>query len=617
MFVLRHKQHGHDREFVLVPGVVATLGRAPTCLIQVSDAFVSAEHAEIRHSTLGWILKRTHGSNPVFFDGKPREESLLTSGTSFKIGETIFEFWEVNESASNESPIGAGTRLFDTRSVLASAASSVALRSDPSSAASLRASSIALLEQFSLLLSRCNDSRTLAQETLRLACERLSADRGLIAWHKQDSLEIAETLGFSESASVAGLVTQSVLREILSTGKAVIVGNTQVDAAVNLHGSVQRNAIKAIGCVPLIGSSNTVEGLLYVDSLTRNCEFEQRDAEFLIWIGQIYRLLEQNLSMRRRLEAEVFTLKALAAGTNIVAESTAMLALLERLKKAAGSEAAILILGETGVGKECLAHFVHAQSTRRSGAFVARNCAAIPEDIFESEMFGHVKGAFTGATSDRKGAFREADNGTLFLDEMGDLSYSLQTKLLRAIQERKVHPVGADREIPVNLRIVAATNKDLKAAIRTREFREDLYYRLATVTCLVPALRDRPDDIRPLARHFVHIVSGGTRKLSDEALAALCTYSWPGNVRELRGCIEQAVIFAVGSEIRPDELFLPQVLSRISARDNTDNLKSLADAEKDHILRVLQTVQNNKNEAARVLNIARSTLSLKLKQYGI
>ncbi|MCK6499545.1 MAG: sigma-54 dependent transcriptional regulator, partial [Nitrospira sp.] len=325
------------------------------------------------------------------------------------------------------------------------------------------------------------------------------------------------------------------------------------------------------------------------------------------------------LAMRARLEAEVTRLKTAAAGVSLIAESPAMLALLDRLRRAADSDANILLLGETGAGKECLAHFVHTQSNLSGGPFVARNCAAIPEDLFESEMFGHVKGAFTGAAKDRKGAFREAEGGTIFLDEIGDLSYALQTKLLRAIQERTVRPVGADAEIPIRVRIVSATNRELRSAIRNRQFREDLYYRLATVTCVVPPLRERLKDIIPLARHFAKLLSGGTRWLSESAEEALRGQAWPGNVRELRASIEQAAIFASGSEIQPEDLALPTAAERISlAAGNRDGfVGTLADAERAHILRVLEVTGNNKNEAARVLQIARSTLTLKLKLYGL
>jgi len=292
----------------------------------------------------------------------------------------------------------------------------------------------------------------------------------------------------------------------------------------------------------------------------------------------------------------------------IVVAAPAMLTLFKRVKMAAATDASILVHGETGSGKECIASLIHYQSQRSDKAFVARNCAAIPQHLFESEMFGHRKGAFTGADRDRKGAFAEADGGTLFLDEIGDLEYTLQTKLLRAIQEKVIQPVGSDRTVPVDIRLVCATNKDLRCSIKAHEFREDLYYRVATVLVAVPPLRERREDIVPLARHFVGLASKLSRSLSTEAEARLMSYDWPGNVRELRSLMDSAVIFAIGNVIQADELSFPRP---IDGADPASQL--LEDVERRHILEVLKNCDGNKTTAAKALGLARSTLVLKLK----
>ncbi len=294
----------------------------------------------------------------------------------------------------------------------------------------------------------------------------------------------------------------------------------------------------------------------------------------------------------------------------IIAESPVMIELLERVKKSAASDAPILIQGETGSGKECIALLLHQHSVRAGMAFVARNCAAIPANLFESEMFGHKKGAFTGAERERSGAFVEADRGTLFLDEIGDLDYSLQTKLLRAIQEKIIHPLGSDREVQVNPRIVCASNKDLRECVKSKLFREDLYYRVATVVLIVPPLRERRADIMPLARHFVGVASKWSRTLADNAEEALLAYPWPGNARELRSQMEQAVIFALGSEIQASELTFP-----ISLGMSENHSQSLAEVERRYILQVMQTTNQNKSAAAKILKLARSTLLLKLRSF--
>ena len=318
----------------------------------------------------------------------------------------------------------------------------------------------------------------------------------------------------------------------------------------------------------------------------------------------------------RKLRREVVTLrKALSAspGTQMIVASPAMLRLMERVKKAGASDASVLILGESGTGKECIAHALCRESLQWGKTFVARNCAAIPDALFESEMFGHKKGAFTGADKDRKGAFAEADGGTLFLDEIGDLSYALQTKLLRAVQERVIRPVGSDMDQAVSIRLICATNKNLLECCKNRKFRDDLYYRLATVTLTVPPLRERREDIIPLARHFARLLSDGTRTLAANAEEVLQHYDWPGNVRELRSVIEEGVIFSARNEIDAAELGLN---ARSVPTNGGAPSVALAIAERGHILKVLQSVNGNKAEAAKLLEVARSTLLLKLKSYG-
>jgi len=312
----------------------------------------------------------------------------------------------------------------------------------------------------------------------------------------------------------------------------------------------------------------------------------------------------------RALRREVERLRKSSGSVEMIAESSGMKALLDRVQKAAASKASVLILGESGTGKECIALKLFELSLDAKKIFVARNCAAIPESLFESEMFGHKKGSFTGADKDRKGAFIEADGGTLFLDEIGDMNYPLQTKLLRTLQENLVHPIGSDKDIPVNVRIICATNKNLREACRTQAFREDLYYRLATVTLTVPPLRERREDIIPLARYFVRSLSGGTRSLSGAAEVRLQNNSWPGNVRELRSAIEQGIIFSAGNEIQPDELELQSILE-----NPNEAPLSLAEAEKRQILQIMQRVNGNRTEAAKILKVARSTLLIKLHEY--
>jgi DNA-binding NtrC family response regulator len=306
----------------------------------------------------------------------------------------------------------------------------------------------------------------------------------------------------------------------------------------------------------------------------------------------------------------------------LVGQSPAMLEVYKLMARVANSTATVLILGESGTGKEVVARTIHQHGPAAAGAFVAVNCAAIPENLLESELFGHEKGAFTGAVARKIGRFEQAAGGTLFLDEIADMSLALQAKILRAVQEREIERVGGGESIPVTVRLIAATNRDLQDAITHGRFREDLYYRLAVVTIQLPRLIDRGDDLLLLIGHFAR--QFGTRygkrieSLSDRALELLRNHQWVGNVRELRNVIERAAIVVADGTLRsehlPDELRAeePGVPER-----SRGGLPTLAEAEARHIARVLSHTGGQIGSAAEILGIHRNTLTRKMKEYGL
>jgi DNA-binding NtrC family response regulator len=303
-----------------------------------------------------------------------------------------------------------------------------------------------------------------------------------------------------------------------------------------------------------------------------------------------------------------------AVGREIVGRSQALLDVIALTERVAGSDVTVLVSGPSGSGKELIARALHQASPRREGPFVPINAAAIPDTLLEAELFGYVKGAFTGARSDKRGLFQEAERGTLFLDEIGDLPLALPAKLLRVLQEREVRPVGATRAAPVDVRVVAATHHDLKAAAREGRFREDLYYRLAVVEIAVPPLVTRRDDILPLAEHFLARAAARTRRLikgfSAAAAQMLTAYAWPGNVRELENAVERAAALARAEWISPDDL--PPSLVQASPVDPfvqaADQLMTLADLEKSYVRHVLERFGGNKKRAADALGINRRTI---------
>ena len=331
---------------------------------------------------------------------------------------------------------------------------------------------------------------------------------------------------------------------------------------------------------------------------------------------------------RRHLAEEVKRLRGLVQTSErfeeMVGTSPAMREVYGLLERITDSDASVLVTGESGTGKEIVARALHRRSRRRRGPFVALNCAAMPEPLLESELFGHVRGAFTDARASRTGLFLQASGGTLLLDEIGELPLSLQPKLLRALQERAVRPVGGDAEMPFDARLIATTNRDLESAIEEGQFRDDLYFRINVIRVHLPPLRARGSDVLLLAQHFLahHAERAGKRVtgLSPAAAERLLAYAWPGNVRELQNCIERAVALARYQEIAVDDL--PEKIRAyrsshvLLASDDPSELVPLEEVERRYILRVMEAVGGNKTIAAQVLGVGRKTLYRKLEQYG-
>jgi len=387
-----------------------------------------------------------------------------------------------------------------------------------------------------------------------------------------------------------GLATLGRLRERRVDAPVVMISG---------HGNIE-SAVKAIK----LGAFDFVEKPLSLEKT-------------VLVIGNAFR--------QSRLEAENRALRAhVDRRLTMVGESRAMAQLREQVAMAAPTNGRVLIYGENGTGKELVARSVHALSRRRGGPFVEVNCAAIPEELIESEMFGHVKGAFTGALLDRRGKFELADSGTLFLDEIGDMSLKTQAKVLRALQEQVVEPVGGASGVRVDVRVLAATNKDLTAEIRAGRFREDLYFRLNVIPIFVPPLRDRAEDVPRLADHFMQELAreyGRRRKVFDPAaVAALQRYRWPGNVREMRNVLERLMIMVPGDTIAASDLsFLDGTVTFDEPGAGiTMPLHEARDRfERDYILRALAAQQGNISRTAEALGVERSNLYRKMRGFGI
>ncbi|MBI4887762.1 MAG: sigma-54-dependent Fis family transcriptional regulator [Acidobacteria bacterium] len=332
-------------------------------------------------------------------------------------------------------------------------------------------------------------------------------------------------------------------------------------------------------------------------------------------VTDLLKMTERRLTLRRR---ELARVQVEESKTGIVAQSEPMQRALDEVHRVARVDSTVLLTGESGVGKEALARLVHDESARATRPFVAVNCAAVPDALIESELFGHARGAFTGATQDRVGLFEAANQGTLLLDEVGDLPPAMQVKLLRVLQEREFRRVGENRTRHVDVRVLAATHRDLTAEVAAGRFRQDLYYRLRVIEIRIPPLRERRDDILPLARRFLTETAARLHlpvtAFAPRSADLLLQWTWPGNVRELQNVVERAIVLARGTRVEVDDL--PEELRRPPAEDAPGTPLRLAEVERAHILGVLESVGGNRTKAAAVLGIGPATLFRKLTEYG-
>jgi transcriptional regulator with GAF, ATPase, and Fis domain len=322
------------------------------------------------------------------------------------------------------------------------------------------------------------------------------------------------------------------------------------------------------------------------------------------------RLTVENIYLRDQLNAAVGT-------DELVGESKPMIAVKELIRKVGPTDSTVLISGESGTGKDVVARAIHYHSGQRDKPFVVVDCGGIVPTLFESELFGHVRGAFTGAMFSRKGKFELANEGTIFFDEIGNIDMNIQGKLLRAIQEREITKVGSNQTAKIDVRIISATNKDLVRAIKEETFREDLFYRLSVIPICLPPLRERKEDIPLLAKYFLEKYSRKkakeTKDISAEAMQELIRYDWPGNVRELQNTIERAVVLAKGATIGGRDLFYYPIRSEVEGPSDS----SFESVEREHLIKVLQECNYNKTKAAAVLGIDRKTLRTKMKKYQV
>ncbi len=466
-------------------------------------------------------------------------------------------------------------------------------------------------------------SQPLLELIAREATALLDCDRASIFQWDQDHKQVAAcpalgveggTLRFADNIGIVG--------EVIHNGRGIRVddayNDTRFDPTVDKSsGYKTRNLL----CLPLRDPSGKLLGAFEVIN-KNNGVFTDEDEETLTQLGLQAAIALENTREREDLirSREQLT-EQVTRGVQIIGESPAILALRSTIDRLAATDLPVLILGESGTGKEVVAQTLHYRGPRGSHPFIAVNCAALTETLLESELFGHEKGAFTDARDMRQGKFELADRGTLFLDEIGDMSLGGQAKLLRVLEQKVVTRVGGSQTIPINVRIVAATNANLAEAVRQKKFREDLYYRLSVVTQAMPPLRDRPEDILPLAEYFVkqfcERAGRPLLKISPDARRRLQLHSWPGNVRELKNLMERAVYLGAGERIESTDLIFPQSPDQDTALEPSADMSldmATKRFQRDFIRRSIKRVQDNMSEAARLLGVHRSNLYRKMRQ---
>ncbi len=498
---------------------------------------------------------------------------------------------------------------------------------------------LSTLYEISNILSSSIDLSATLRGVLRVLAYYLEMNRGNIALKMDNEIKIIAAYGMSREEAKKGVyrLGEGIVGKVVKNGLPIVIPDIREEPEfLNKTGSRRLDDDKKIAFISVpIKFKHNVLGALSVDRMVnkRQISFEKDLRLLKIVSALIAQTVQQKMEFekeKKALEEErdelKHQLKSRYSVKNIISVSDAMQVVFECIHKVAPTKANVLLLGESGTGKELVAKAMHFMSARANKPFIKFNCASIPEGLLESELFGHEKGAFTGATSARKGRFELANGGTLFLDEIGDLPLALQPKLLRAIQEREFERVGGEKTIKVDVRLIAATSRNLEELMAQGKFREDLYYRLNVLPIMLPPLRERKNDIPVLVEHFLNKFNQENNKnvfVSKDALGFLTSYDWPGNVRELENCMERMVIMAKGDTITADDL--PLIIKhsvknvpksreygyRLSLKDNIIHL------EKESIINALNKSGWVISRAARLLGITQRQLGYKMMKYNI
>jgi len=607
-----------------------SIGRDLSNTVSLNDPSVSRRHCLIKNgSTDGFHIVDLESYNGTFVNGLPVAEQPLTHGDQIALGDIRFIF------LTHEDPVTTAIRLQDDDLVSRST-----IRLEREQAFYLRPEgalsessldSRAICERNALLkisttINSIRDCHELQLRLLELIFDAVPAERGAILLADKDCEDFVSCRGWNrlngadDSLKVSQTISRQVLRDVVAILSNDVVRNENTGGLPSLLEA----QVCSLLCVPLVAFDNPL-GVIYLDISSGATQFDEAHLQLLTAIAGIAAIAFENARRFEQLEKENRRLQhEIKLDHQMVGESDAMRQVYGLLSRVAPSCSTVLLLGESGTGKELAARAIHLNSPRASKPFVAINCATLTESLLESELFGHEKGAFTGAIYQKRGKLELADGGTIFLDEIGELSPAIQAKLLRALQTHEFERVGGTRPIKVDVRAIAATNRDLKAAIKAGQFREDLYYRLNVVSIPMPPLRERREDIPLLATYFVAEYSRKCKRrvtgISPEARRLLCNYDWPGNVRQLENAIERAVVLGETELIVPEDL--PETIFESEAPTDEPPVgyhETVREFRRQLIAKTLQQTGGNFTDAAKLLkihanNLHRIVRDLKLRE---
>lgn len=483
---------------------------------------------------------------------------------------------------------------------------------------------ILALYQISQVINSILDPEVLFNRMMDLAISATRAERGLI-WLRDPadgslSVKVARNID-QRTLDDTTDISRTILDTVLRTGVTLLTSDAKADPRFSGTESVMLSNILSILCAPL-KKKDAVIGLIYIDSRTTTNVFTDKDRDFLAAFANMAAIAIENATLQARLKEENISLRQEIRGhyqfENLVGQAPSFLAAMDLVHKVLDSSVPVLIQGESGTGKEMVARAIHYNGPRRERRFLAQYCGALPETLLESELFGYKRGAFTGATGDKKGLFEAATGGTFFLDEISDIAPSTQAKLLRVLQDGEVRRIGDNECTRVDVRIISATNRELQREVKEGRFREDLYYRLNVVSITLPPLRDRRADIPLLCRHFLDcdpsIKAKGIREIEKKALDLMMEFPWPGNIRELQNVISYTAVMAKGTIIRLSDL--PEGIRNWK---HTQPVlapgRSMREVEKEYLLATLADCGGDRKLTAHKLGISLRTLQYKLKEY--